>query len=292
MPLRGMAGSHALRFYRWRNGARALTAMGVTESPATLDVWIELKPVPDAGQLGPPEDAGGEAPEPTELPEEEEWDGGSDAGGNAGARPADAGTPDAGKPPYRPKEPALTGVVELIPPHFPARELNLAPKYIHPPKTARERMAEDNKAIREAYRQPFRPPLFSTNFVWPRASEITSHFGDQRTLNGQQKSQHYGTDLDGRVGDPIRASNEGIVVLARDCYASGNTVLIHHGLKLYTAYFHMSKMDVQPGDHVKRGQSIGKVGKTGRVTGPHLHFGVKLNGEYVNPESVLRLNFE
>ena len=97
---------------------------------------------------------------------------------------------------------------------------------------------------------------------------------------------------DGRIGDLVVAANDGVVTLARDCYSSGNTILIHHGAELYSAYFHLSHMDVKPGANVHRGQKIGEVGKTGRVTGPHLHFGVKLAGHYVDPESLLRLDFE
>ena len=79
--------------------------------------------------------------------------------------------------------------------------------------------------------------------------------------------------------------------MARDCFGSGNTVLIHHGGRLFTSYFHMSAFAVKVGDHVVRGQPLGKVGKTGRVTGPHLHFGVKLDGRWLDPESLLRLEF-
>jgi murein DD-endopeptidase MepM/ murein hydrolase activator NlpD len=79
--------------------------------------------------------------------------------------------------------------------------------------------------------------------------------------------------------------------MARDCFGSGNTVLVHHGLQLYSAYFHLSKMEVKVGQKVRRGQLLGLVGKTGRVTGPHLHFGIKHDGRWVDPESVLRLDF-
>ena len=111
-------------------------------------------------------------------------------------------------------------------------------------------------------------------------------------FNGKQKSQHYGMDLDGSTGDPIYAANDGEVVMVRDCFGSGNTVVLHHGARLFTAYFHMSKFETKPGAKVKRGQLIGLVGKTGRVTGPHLHFGAKIDGKWVNPLSVLALDFQ
>jgi len=93
------------------------------------------------------------------------------------------------------------------------------------------------------------------------------------------------------VGDPVSAANDGTVVLARSCYASGNTVVIHHGGGLFTAYFHLSKIQVTSGKKVARGDRIGLVGKTGRVTGPHLHWAAKVRDLYVNPESLLRLRF-
>ena len=76
----------------------------------------------------------------------------------------------------------------------------------------------------------------------------------------------------------------------RDCFASGNTVLVHHGGRLFTAYFHLSRFDVKEGHREKRGEPLGLVGSTGRVTGPHLHIGVKLDGRWINAESVLSLS--
>ncbi|MGQ0507248.1 MAG: M23 family metallopeptidase, partial [Myxococcaceae bacterium] len=87
------------------------------------------------------------------------------------------------------------------------------------------------------------------------------------------------------------ASNDGTVVMARDCYSSGRTVILHHGAGLYTAYFHMSRMMVEVNQAVKKGTKLGLVGKTGRVTGPHLHWGVKVDGNYTDGEQLLRLNF-
>jgi murein DD-endopeptidase MepM/ murein hydrolase activator NlpD len=108
-------------------------------------------------------------------------------------------------------------------------------------------------------------------------------------FNGKKQSQHYGTDLAGAVGAPVEATNDGLVVLARDCFASGKSIAVAHGGGLFSVYFHLSAIDVRPGDRVRRGQAIGKVGQTGRVTGPHLHFGMKVGDLYVDPESVYRL---
>ena len=195
-------------------------------------------------------------------------------------------------PDLRGQPPELAGALEVIEPGFPSRELEVANRYIHPPPQVRKWIAQDRIALQRAYEQPPRPPLFRRNFAWPRWALVTSHFGDLRLFNGAKQSQHYGTDLSGRVGDPVTAANDGVVVLARSCYASGNTVVVHHGAQLFTAYFHLSKMQVKPGATVKRGEQIGRVGKSGRVTGPHLHWAAKVKDVYVNAESLLRLEFE
>jgi murein DD-endopeptidase MepM/ murein hydrolase activator NlpD len=186
----------------------------------------------------------------------------------------------------------LEGKLEVIAPGFPSRELEVANRYLHPSPEAKRWIARDHLAFQRAYAQPWTPPIFRRSFSWPRSAAVTAHFGDLRTFNGQRQSQHYGTDLNGQVGDPVTAANDGTVVLARSCYGSGNTVLIHHGARLFTGYFHLSKMQVRPGARVKRGERIGLVGKSGRVTGPHLHWAAKVGDSYVNPESLLALSIE
>lgn len=185
----------------------------------------------------------------------------------------------------------VDGTVAVLDPDFPARELKVSKRFTSPDRKARKRMKEDQKAFDQAFSQELAPPFFLDDFTWPRDAVRTAPYGDRRLFNGRQKSQHYGIDLDGAVGEPVGAANDGEVVMARDCFASGNTVVLHHGLGLYSAYFHLSKIAVAQGALVKQGQKLGLVGKTGRVTGPHLHFGTKLEGRWVNPESVLRLRF-
>jgi len=186
----------------------------------------------------------------------------------------------------------LEAVLEVVEPGFPSKELGVAPRFVEPPPEARRRMRRDQAAFKRAFAQDFVPPIFAGNFGWPRQAEATGHFGDKRLFNGKKKSQHYGLDLEGRVGDPVAATNDGRVVLVRNCYASGRSVVVWHGAGLYSVYFHLSRALVRPGVEVRRGQAIGRVGGTGRVTGPHLHWGVKLGGLYVDPESVLRLDFD
>lgn len=189
------------------------------------------------------------------------------------------------------QEQTLTGTLEIVDPKWPRRELKVARKFTSPSRAEQRRQAQDQKAFSEAFDVELEPWLFSEDFVWPRPRDVTAPFGDLRLINGKKNSQHFGVDLDGNTGDPIFAANAGEVVMVRDCFASGNTVLIHHGGRLFTAYFHLSRFEVKEGEAVKPGQLIGLVGKTGRVTGPHLHFGVKVDGRWVDPESLLQLEF-
>ena len=187
----------------------------------------------------------------------------------------------------------LEASLEVLPPNFNERSLTVAAKYVEPPASVRKRMRDDQMAFARAYAQPFvNEARFLKNFELPVRSQMTAPFGDLRLYNGKKQSQHYGMDLDGKVGDPVVAANDGVVVMARDNYASGQTVLLHHGGDLYTAYFHLSEIGVKKGATVKRGEQVGRVGKTGRVTGPHLHWGVKVGGLYVDPSSLLRIDFE
>jgi murein DD-endopeptidase MepM/ murein hydrolase activator NlpD len=188
-------------------------------------------------------------------------------------------------------ETTVSGTLDIVEPGWPRRELKVAKRFTSPSKAEQLRSARDQKAFSEAFDVELEPWLFSDDFGWPRPPDVTAPFGDLRLINGKKKSQHFGMDLDGDTGDDIVAANAGEVVLVRDCFASGNTVLVHHGGRLFTAYFHLSKFDVKEGERVKPGQRLGRVGKTGRVTGPHLHFGVKLDGRWVDPASLLRLRF-
>ncbi len=185
----------------------------------------------------------------------------------------------------------LSAAVEVEPGNFPQRELTVDQKFIAPPASVKARIAADERAFARAWRTAFGPRLFTEGFARPRDAEITARFGDQRMLNGKKKTVHHGLDLDGQVGDPVTAANDGTVVLVRDCYTSGNTVLLSHGGGVFTGYFHLSAFKVKQGARVKRGELLGLVGKTGRVTGPHLHFLARVDHLYVNPEALLALPF-
>ena len=185
----------------------------------------------------------------------------------------------------------ISGTLEVRKPEFRRRQLTVNRRFTNPSRKERQRSAADQKAFHEVFDRDFEPWAFEREFGWPRQDEVSAPFGDLRLFNGKKQSQHLGADINGENGDPIFATNAGEVVMVRDCFGSGGTVLLHHGGRLFSSYFHMSAFEVKVGDRVVRGQPLGKVGSSGRVTGPHLHFGVKLDGRWLDPESLLRLEF-
>lgn len=168
---------------------------------------------------------------------------------------------------------------------FVESRLRVDNKFTSPPPA---RVVQEAASITAALSKSAATRLWTQLFVKPGTGEITSPFGVKRTYNGQLKNRHFGLDLEGRVGDPQWASNDGIVTLAaKDFFYVGNAVFIDHGDNLFSMYFHMTQLMVKTGDRVIRGQQLGTVGGTGRVTGPHIHFAVKLAGIYINPLDVL-----
>jgi murein DD-endopeptidase MepM/ murein hydrolase activator NlpD len=146
----------------------------------------------------------------------------------------------------------------------------LPEKYVSPPKEVLERIARDAKAVAEARSRNLGEMFFADSFVWPADGPISGVYGSQRILNGQPREPHYGLDIAAPEGAAIKAPVSGIVTLAEELYLSGNTMVIDHGHGVSTSYLHMSRQDVKVGDRVEKGEQLGLVGKTGRVTGPHL----------------------
>jgi murein DD-endopeptidase MepM/ murein hydrolase activator NlpD len=185
---------------------------------------------------------------------------------------------------------AIEGTLEVAARAFARRRLEVEPRFVAPPPPdVQRRIEEDRAALAAAFAQAPAPPLFTLPFAWPRHARVTAGFGERRTLNGVKASQHYGLDLAGKEGARVTASNAGEVVLVRDCWASGVTVVLWHGAGLYTTYFHLSRALVTQGARVARGDRIGLVGASGRASGPHLHWGARVGDLYVDPVSVLRL---
>jgi murein DD-endopeptidase MepM/ murein hydrolase activator NlpD len=167
--------------------------------------------------------------------------------------------------------------------------LSVAPQFGQPASEAvQQRMREEAARARAVSAASHDTPrMWELPFVAPRESRITSGFGHGRMFNDQVQSRHTGTDFAGAVGAPIRAPARGRVALVDDFYLGGGVIYIDHGAGLVTGYLHLSGKDVQEGDVVEAGQVIGRVGATGRVTGPHLHWIVRYGGHTVDGLSLL-----
>ncbi|HEY3045293.1 MAG TPA: M23 family metallopeptidase [Vicinamibacterales bacterium] len=183
--------------------------------------------------------------------------------------------------------------LRVLPRRFPVRVLKVDPAFVNPPPDMEARIAREAAELGELWRQSSPERLWREPFVPPVPSTVASHFGARSIFNGQARSPHSGADFPSPAGAPVAAPNAGRVVLARDLYFSGNTVVLDHGLGLFSLLAHLSVIGVHEGDSVATGQEIGKVGATGRVTGPHLHWAVRAGGARVDPLAVLAvLNHE
>ena len=170
---------------------------------------------------------------------------------------------------------------------FPTRRLTVDDAYVNPPAAVTERITQEAKELDLIWKSPAATRLWTGAFERPVPQDANSAFGSRSVFNGESRSPHSGADFSSPAGTPIHAPNAGRVVLARDLYFTGNTVIIDHGLGLFSLLAHLSSIDVHEGDVVAAGRVVGLVGATGRVTGPHLHWGVRLGGARVDPLSLL-----
>jgi murein DD-endopeptidase MepM/ murein hydrolase activator NlpD len=166
---------------------------------------------------------------------------------------------------------------------FKQTVLKVTPGKVNISKKNLARIKQERREIAAAYAKGSMRPLWKESFLRPVPGIITSPYGRCRIMNGQVRSYHGGVDFRAAAGTQVAAANAGVVRLAKDLFFSGNAVIIDHGGKLFTVYAHLSRIDVTVGKKVARGEIIGLTGKTGRVTGPHLHWGVKICGIAVNP---------
>lgn len=186
----------------------------------------------------------------------------------------------------------LRAAVEVPPLPPPTEKLDVAPRFGQKldARTEARVAREGARALAVGRRAHQAPARWTSSFVVPRPSEISSGFGAGRTFNGQVSSRHLGVDFRGAVGAPIRAANRGVVALVDRFFLGGRVVYIDHGAGVVTGYLHLSRFLVAAGDTVERGQTIGLVGATGRVTGPHLHWTARYGAITVNPMDLLTLD--
>lgn len=163
------------------------------------------------------------------------------------------------------------------------------PRMVNPLEEDLARIREESARMRAQYVRFSEPTESPLPFLQPVAGPLSSSFGRRRVLNGQPRSPHSGLDIAANTGTPIQAPAAGLVSLTGDFYFNGNTVFVDHGHGLISMMCHLSRIDVSEGETVGRGDILGLVGATGRVTGPHLHWSVSMNGNRVDPVQVMAL---
>ena len=172
---------------------------------------------------------------------------------------------------------------------FPTEELKVADAYVQLSKENQDRANAEAQEITAIHNTITNEILWREQFLSPITGVTGSNFGKRRVFNGEARNPHNGADLRATAGTPIQSTNRGRVVLAKDLFYTGNTVMIDHGIGIYTLYAHLSRIDVQKDAIVERGQTVGLAGATGRVTGPHLHWGARVQNAKVDPFSLVNL---
>ena len=175
---------------------------------------------------------------------------------------------------------------------FPSKRIRVARRFTSPTPVDTKRIHEEKGLLGRIYGASVPGWLGDGGFVMPLGGEVTGVFGERRVFNGSVVSRHRGIDIRSPRGAPVTASNAGKVVLVRNLYFSGNTVIINHGIGLFSIYCHLSKAIVREGSFVDKGGLLGYAGSTGRSTGPHLHWGMRLVDEYADPQSMIYLSFD
>ncbi len=172
---------------------------------------------------------------------------------------------------------------------FPYKEeqLRVAKSKVVLSEEAKKRVEKEWLMTRDIYNSSAPEFLFDQPFRMPLYTKITSDFGKRRVFNDLKKTSHLGTDFRAAVGVKIPVANSGRVVFVGDLFYTGNVVIVDHGMDIFTLYAHLSRIDVQQGQPVVKGQIIGLAGKTGRVSGPHLHWGVKVAGKAADGASLV-----
>lgn len=182
--------------------------------------------------------------------------------------------------------------IKVRPTKFGLQRLTLPKEMVELDEETLKRVMAEQKKIGKIWNIFTEEYLWEGNFISPAEGEVSSNFGLRRIINGEQKNPHNGIDFAAPEGASVYAPNHGRVVFIDELFFSGKSLVIDHGIGLFTMYFHLSEILVDDGEDIKKGQVIAKVGKSGRATGPHLHWGMRLNGAKVNPISIVNLPLE
>jgi murein DD-endopeptidase MepM/ murein hydrolase activator NlpD len=174
-------------------------------------------------------------------------------------------------------------VINVTEKKYPTTELKVEERFVQLSKTDLDRANRESQEIDVIYRAITNEALWDRPFTSPIPGRTGTNFGHRRVFNGEPRAPHGGADLRAGTGTPIHATNRGRVVLAKNLFFTGNTVILDHGLGIYSLYAHLSRIDAKRGMIVTNGQVVGLAGATGRVTGPHLHWGIRVQGARVDP---------
>lgn len=188
---------------------------------------------------------------------------------------------------YQGVETCRTRMLRIARKAFATRYLTLPKKYVNPPAEVQERIRRESEELRAIFSTSAPERLWDGFFVRPLSGIVISSFGKRSVLNGQPRSIHSGVDLRAGMGTRLKTPAGGRIVLAKELYFSGNSIIVDHGLGLYSFFAHLSAFKVKEGELVERGQIIGLTGRSGRVQGPHLHWSVRLNNSRVDPMALL-----
>ncbi len=177
--------------------------------------------------------------------------------------------------------------LDVVAKKFPVSRVNVEERFVELSKADVRRASRESKQTEAIYGRVTTDLVPDEPFTVPIPGETGTNFGERRVFNGEPRAPHAGADLHATTGTPVHATNRGRVVLAKSLFFTGNTVILDHGLGIYSLYAHLSRIDVKPGEVVKNGQIVGLAGATGRVTAPHLHWGMRVQGARVDPFSLI-----
>ena len=163
----------------------------------------------------------------------------------------------------------------------------LEQKMVSPPAEVTARIKKDNINVANARSGNTDLDALFTRFEWPAKGVISGVYGSQRILNGVPKWPHYGLDIANETGTPVYAPVDGVVTMADDLYYSGNTLILDHGMRVFSTFLHMDTITVEVGETVKQGEQIGTIGSTGRSTGPHLDWRINLGNTRLDPQTII-----
>jgi len=214
-----------------------------------------------------------------------DWEGllGVDLRLTPGNYPLEVRLQPRGQTPVLWKEP-----VQVVAKNYGVERLELPERMVTLDAKTLKRVKQEGMRFSALWEQRSPECYWREPFLRPVPGPVLSGFGRNRVINGEQRSPHTGLDLRATLGEPVLASNSGRIALVGEFFFNGRAVVIDHGFGLYTMYFHLSEVKVKTGERVERGAMIGLAGATGRASGPHLHWGVRLAGARVDPLALLK----